>query len=44
MGKMPDENPLDILSILYQLLSVMRPHPSFEEAMTEALERLAEKL
>ena len=27
-----------------QLLSVMRPHPSFEEAMTEALERLAEKL
>jgi len=27
-----------------QLLAVMRPHPSFEEAMTEALERLAEKL
>lgn len=27
-----------------QLLSVMRPHPSFEEAMTEALEHLAEKL
>lgn len=27
-----------------QLLAVMRPHPSFEEAMTEALERLTEKL
>lgn len=27
-----------------QLLRVMRPHPSFEEAMTEALEALAAKL
>ena len=27
-----------------ELRRVMRPHPSFEEAMTEALERLAEKL
>ena len=27
-----------------QMLRTMRPHPSFEEAMTEALERLAEKL
>ena len=30
--------------LVQQLLAVMRPHPSFEEAMTEALERLAEKL
>ena len=27
-----------------QLLRAMRPHPSFEEALTDALEDLAEKL
>ncbi len=27
-----------------QLLSVMRPHPSFEEALSEAVENLTSKL